>query len=84
MVMKTEPHDRGLWLPGSREALAELRARAERAIASGDAKGRDVRQTMIRLRDEMGHLLFEGTMQEAASGSFAAAGVSSMSGRRLH
>lgn len=56
----------GIWLPGPRAALDELRRRARRRIASGDEEGRNLRAVRIRLRDNMGQVLFDGTLEEAA------------------
>lgn len=55
-----------VWLPGAGAAFDELRSRAQDQIASADRQGRDVRSARIRMRDDTGRVLFEGTLEEAA------------------
>lgn len=56
----------GTTFSGPAEAYRELRERAQRTIAEGERQGFDLRDYKVRIRDDQGGVLFDGTLGDAA------------------
>ena len=65
MGRRCDDEGAGVFLESYEAAFAELRARASSMIARAEHLNEDGRRKRVRLRDERGELLFEGTMEEA-------------------